>query len=35
MDIAADRQTGNGIPADEAFPGYRERWEQERAQQAA
>ncbi|WP_370368821.1 hypothetical protein [Catenulispora sp. GP43] len=27
--------TGNGIPFDEAFPGYRERWEQERAQQAA
>jgi hypothetical protein len=27
--------TGNGIPFDEAFPGYRERWEQERAQLAA
>jgi len=27
--------TGNGIPFDEAFPGYRERWEQGRAQLAA
>lgn len=27
--------TGNGIPFDEAFPGYRERWEQQRAQRAA
>lgn len=27
--------TGNGIPFDQAFPGYRERWERERARQAA
>lgn len=27
--------TGNGIPADEAFPGARERWEQGRAKRAA
>ncbi|MFD0637190.1 hypothetical protein ACFQ9X_42120 [Catenulispora yoronensis] len=27
--------TGEGIPFDEAFPGYRERWEKERAQHAA
>ena len=27
--------TGKGIPVDEAFPGLRERWEQERAQRAA
>jgi hypothetical protein len=29
------RATGTGIPVDEAFPGLRERWEQERAQRAA
>ena len=29
------RVTGNGIPFDEAFPGYRERWERERAERAA
>ena len=27
--------TGKGIPAEEAFPGLRERWEQKRAQRAA
>lgn len=27
--------TGNGIPADEAFPGLRERWEQARGHRAA
>lgn len=27
--------TGTGIPFDEAFPGYLERWEQEQAERAA
>jgi hypothetical protein len=27
--------TGDGVPFDEAFPGYRERWEQERDRHAA